>query len=167
MEGANGAGVSDRPAELLPFAWAPGWNSPQAWNKFQAEVGGAMRGGDSGKFVIISDTKPVTYFSTAPTAYKAGKDFRLVPLHHIFGSEEQSARCKPIAERTPAAYVAVNEEDAKRLGLNGKASVEIDGQKLTLPVKRTALASGVIGLPEGLSGVPFLSQPSGSLSKAS
>ena len=48
MEGYNGAGAEDRPPELLPFAWAPGWNSPQAWNKFQTEVGGALRGGDPG-----------------------------------------------------------------------------------------------------------------------
>src|SRR4030095_5383187 len=48
MEGYNGVGKEDRPPELLPFAWAPGWNSPQAWNKFQTEVGGALRGGDPG-----------------------------------------------------------------------------------------------------------------------
>ncbi|MEN1543568.1 NADH-quinone oxidoreductase subunit G, partial [Pseudomonas aeruginosa] len=29
----------------VPFAWAPGWNSPQAWNKFQDEVGGKLRFG--------------------------------------------------------------------------------------------------------------------------
>ncbi len=32
----------------VPFAWAPGWNSPQAWNKFQDEVGGKLRFGDPG-----------------------------------------------------------------------------------------------------------------------
>ena len=45
MEGINGAHASERPAALIPFAWSPGWNSPSAWNKFQAEVGGAMKGG--------------------------------------------------------------------------------------------------------------------------
>ena len=25
---------------LVPFAWSAGWNSPQAWNKFQDNVGG-------------------------------------------------------------------------------------------------------------------------------
>ncbi|MGB1582101.1 MAG: molybdopterin-dependent oxidoreductase, partial [Nevskiales bacterium] len=45
MEGYNGAG---RPAALTAYAWAPGWNSPQAWNKFQEEVAGALKGGDPG-----------------------------------------------------------------------------------------------------------------------
>ncbi|MDE5286115.1 MAG: hypothetical protein O4M80_05645, partial [Buchnera aphidicola] len=26
----------------IPFAWFPGWNSPQAWNKFQTEVGTSL-----------------------------------------------------------------------------------------------------------------------------
>src|SRR5690606_13026649 len=37
MEGYAGAA---EPRQQVPFAWSPGWNSPQAWNKFQDEVGG-------------------------------------------------------------------------------------------------------------------------------
>ena len=30
MEGYGGIGSQDRPAELTPYAWSPGWNSPSA-----------------------------------------------------------------------------------------------------------------------------------------
>uniref|UniRef100_UPI0035615FDF NADH-quinone oxidoreductase subunit NuoG n=1 Tax=Halomonas sp. TaxID=1486246 RepID=UPI0035615FDF len=45
MEGYSGF---DRPRKEVPFAWAPGWNSHQAWNKFTDEVGGHLRAGDPG-----------------------------------------------------------------------------------------------------------------------
>jgi NADH-quinone oxidoreductase subunit G len=153
MEGANGAMGIDRPAELLPFAWAPGWNSPQAWNKFQSEVGGALRGGDPGKFVLTADGRS-GYVGEAPASPspKAGA-LRALPLHHIFGSEEQSARCAPIQARTPQAYIALNAADADSAGLGNAARVTLGGQTLTLPVRRSALPAGVAGLPQGL--LPF------------
>ncbi|KYP97615.1 NADH dehydrogenase, partial [Sodalis-like endosymbiont of Proechinophthirus fluctus] len=36
MEGNN---APQAPRQQVAFAWAPGWNSPQAWNKFQDNVG--------------------------------------------------------------------------------------------------------------------------------
>ena len=41
-----------RPPRLIPRFWAPGWNSVQAVNKFQDEVGGPLRGGDPGRRLI-------------------------------------------------------------------------------------------------------------------
>lgn len=155
MEGANGAMAMDRPSELLPFAWAPGWNSPQAWNKFQAEVGGEMKGGDSGEPVITTDVKAApAYF--AATVAAPGEGLRLVALHHIFGSDEHSARAPVIAGRSPKPYVAVSAADAKRLGLGASATVKVGGETLSLPVQiSTALKAGSVGLPIGLIGVPF------------
>lgn len=164
MEGANGAMGVERPAELLPFAWAPGWNSPQAWNKFQTEIGGPMQGGDSGKFLFAGASRSGSYYTQVPAALVAGGELRLVPLQHIFGSEEQSARCAPIQSRTPSAYVAVSDADAARAGLNGSARVTVDGQTLTLPVKRCDLPAGVVGLPQGL--VPFFQGSRVKLEKA-
>ncbi|MDF0752956.1 hypothetical protein NLU14_22275, partial [Marinobacter sp. 71-i] len=51
MEGYSG---SVEPRQQVPFAWSPGWNSPQAWNKFQDEVGGHIRAGDPGTRLIES-----------------------------------------------------------------------------------------------------------------
>jgi len=38
MEGVNGK----QPGSLIPFVWAPGWNSTQSIHKFQSEAGGAL-----------------------------------------------------------------------------------------------------------------------------
>ena len=40
------------PPPLIPRFWAPGWNSIQALNKFQDEVGGPLSGGDPGERLI-------------------------------------------------------------------------------------------------------------------
>ncbi len=48
MEGYEG----DPPSPLISRYWAPGWNSVQALNKFQQEIGGPLRGGDPGKRLI-------------------------------------------------------------------------------------------------------------------
>jgi NADH-quinone oxidoreductase subunit G len=47
------------PAPLIPRYWSPGWNSVQALNKFQQEVGGPLRDrGDAGKRMIEPSTLP-------------------------------------------------------------------------------------------------------------
>lgn len=60
MEGYVG---NQTPSPLVPFAWSAGWNSPQAWNKFQDNVGGHLKGGDSGVRLFDRLAKrPKTYF---------------------------------------------------------------------------------------------------------
>ena len=44
MEGLN----RDQPGALLPWVWAPGWNSNQSVHKFQTETGGPLKGGTAG-----------------------------------------------------------------------------------------------------------------------
>ncbi|WP_420467441.1 NADH-quinone oxidoreductase subunit NuoG [Panacagrimonas sp.] len=157
MEGVNGAMGIDRPAELLPFAWAPGWNSPQAWNKFQAEVGGELKGGDAGEPVLVTDDQiQPQYF--APAAPSSGSGLRAVALHHIFGSEEQSGRADVLLKRAPQAYVALSVADIERLGIQLSARVEVDGTSVVLPVVvSSSLEAGSVGLPVGLRGVPYAS----------
>ena len=46
------------PAPLIPLFWAPGWNSVQAVNKFQEEIGGPLRGGDPGVRLIEPGAEP-------------------------------------------------------------------------------------------------------------
>jgi NADH-quinone oxidoreductase subunit G len=173
MEGLNSGtlGGGERPGALMPFAWSPGWNSPQAWNKFQDEVGGHLRGGDAGVrlFDPMSHAHdPRRYAPVAAPAPKA--QWRAVPLHHIFGSDELSARARPIATRIPAPYIALNPADADALGAadNSAIAVEVAGVKLRLPLQRKAeLARGVVGIPAGLPGIPFFTIGSAiALSKA-
>jgi NADH-quinone oxidoreductase subunit G len=156
MEGYNGAGAEDRPPELLPFAWAPGWNSPQAWNKFQTEVGGALKGGDPGVFLFEAKRQAMPrYF--AQTVAQRGDGLRLVPLYEHFGSEELSSLAEPIRVRGPASYVVLNRADAQRLGIdnNDITRVTIDGIALDLPASaRDDFPRGAVGLPVGLPGIP-------------
>ena len=152
MEGYQGTA---KPASLIAFAWAPHWNSPQAWNKFQDEVGGALRINPPSEHLIKSSGSGDyrAWSSPAPAEGPVA-----LPLHHIFGSDALSARAAPIASRMPAAYVALHPDDASRLGLAEGESVKIslDGTATTLPLRLDdSLMPGQVGLPRGLPDVPY------------
>src|SRR3712207_3202754 len=86
----------------------------------------------------------------------------MVPLYHIFGSEELSIISPGIAQRAPDPYVALNSADAGELGLqNGDfLRFTLDRQNYQLPVKLDkALSRGTAGLPKGLPGVPYAELP--------
>ncbi len=110
MEGLGG----EPPAALIPRFWAPGWNSEQAVNKFQIEVGGPLRGGDPGfRIAEPPAAEPAgrpaagtTARSRAGRRRRARDGFLLVPAHHVFGSEELSSLAAAIAQRAPRPYVA-------------------------------------------------------------
>jgi len=157
MEGYNGVGSLDRPSELLPYAWAPGWNSPQAWNKFQQEVGGNLRGGNPGKLLFAGGATRA-YFGDVPAAFApAGNAYRVLSLHLHFGGDELSSRAPPVRERALPAFVAIARADLAKTGANGHATVNIDGQSLRLPTRVSdTLPAGTIGLPAGFAGIPYL-----------
>jgi NADH-quinone oxidoreductase subunit G len=156
MEGYNGAGAKDRPPELLPFAWAPGWNSPQAWTKFQTEAGGALKGGDPGVHLFEAKKSALPrYF--APTTAHRGEAPRLVALFEHFGSEELTGLAEPIRARARASYVVLNRFDAQRLDIDhdGAVRVTIDGAAFELPaVVAEDFPRGAVGLPVGMPGIP-------------
>lgn len=152
MEGYAGP---NEPSPLIPFAWAPGWNSPQSWNKFQVEVGGHLRGGDSG-VRLIEGRADIAYFGKVPAAFAAGTDLRAVPLYHIYGSEELSSRAAPVQKLIPEGYVALAATDAARLGLADgmKAVVKVGDEKRELVVRiSNTLPAGIAGIPVGISGL--------------
>jgi NADH-quinone oxidoreductase subunit G len=156
MEGYEGM----PPSPLIARFWAPGWNSVQAVNKFQNEVGGPLRGGDPGRRLIEpAASGEVPYFCDVPEAFQPRRDELLVvPLHHIFGSEEFSVLSPGIAERAPEPYLALNPEDAGRHGIDeGKeAEIVISGRTYRLRgIIKRSLPRGVAGLPllAGLAGI--------------
>jgi len=158
-------GVSEQPpSALIPFFWSPGWNSIQAVNKFQQEIAGPLRGGDPGVRLIepISDGRP-NFWDEAPAAFEGKEDQRLlVPLYHIFGSDELSHWAPAVAELTPKAYVALNADDAARLGLkeNDEIQIALDGSSQRLALKiRPEMPAGTAGLPMGLPGLPYWNLP--------
>ena len=155
MEGYSGA---EEPRKEIPFAWSPGWNSPQAWNKFQDKVGGHLRSGDPGVRLFQSGQGSLEWSSNIPAASTApGEGLCAVPLYHLFGSEENSARAEPIQKRAPEPYVAINDGEAARLGViaGQTLNLEVNGARLQLPAKiDSSLASGLAGLPVGMTGLP-------------
>jgi NADH-quinone oxidoreductase subunit G len=157
MEGYEGP----PPPALLSHIWAPGWNSVQSLNKFQAEVGGPLRGGDPGVRLIDPDSeKKPEYRDRVPEAFSPREgEWRVVPLHHIFGSEELSVRSPGVAERAPEPYLALNPEDAARLGGDGEGarlSADLGGVSRTLAVRIVpGLPRGTVGVPVGLPGLPW------------
>jgi NADH-quinone oxidoreductase subunit G len=54
MEGYEG----QPPAPLISRYWSPGWNSVQALNKYQEDIGGHLKGGDTGIRLIEPRTLP-------------------------------------------------------------------------------------------------------------
>ena len=155
MEGYSG---SAEPRQQVPFAWSPGWNSPQAWNKFQDEVGGHLRAGDPGTRLIESRGDALGWFANVPRAFNpAPGTWQAVPFFHLFGSEENSSKAAPVQERIPAAYVALAKSEADRLGVNDGAllSLNVAGTTLRLPLRiNEELGAGLVGLPAGIAGIP-------------
>ncbi|WP_426214814.1 NADH-quinone oxidoreductase subunit NuoG [Pseudomonas sp. DWRC2-2] len=155
MEGYSG---SVEPRQQVPFAWSPGWNSPQAWNKFQDEVGGHIRAGDPGTRLIESTGDSLNWFSAVPRPFNPAQGtWQVVPFFHLFGSEENSSKAAPVQERIPAAYVALAKSEADRLGVNDGAllSLNVAGQTLRLPLRiNDELGAGLVALPKGFAGIP-------------
>jgi NADH-quinone oxidoreductase subunit G len=134
------------PSALLPFFWTPGWNSIQAVNKFQAEIGGPLRQGDPGVRIIERDGTGFSFFEQLPPAFERREDeWLVVPLYHIFGSEELSRSAPAVAELSPQPYVALNPEGAARFG----KEVELFGRRLPVKVA-TDLPKGLAGVPAGV-----------------
>jgi NADH-quinone oxidoreductase subunit G len=160
MEGY--AGVP--PPALTPFFWSPGWNSVQAINKYQVEVGGALHGGNPGKRLFEPAVEPTAAAPQPippPFVPKEG-EWLVLPLYHIFGSDPLSAQSPAIKERVPQPYIALNDPDAANAGILAGHYVEVllNGQKQRLPVKlNMGLAPGTAGLPKGLAATAGLQFP--------
>jgi NADH-quinone oxidoreductase subunit G len=154
MEGYSG---SREAFQQIPFAWAPGWNSPSAWNKFQDEVGGHLRAGDPGTRLFDSAQAGLEGFNSAiPHSYAANEKLKVVAYWKLFGSDELSQRSDVIQQRMAESVLYLSEDDATRLQLTDGCAVsfEWDGQNFKLPLKISHhLAEGLVGLPLGVT--PF------------
>lgn len=59
----------------------------------------------------------------------------VVPLHHVFGSDELSVLAPGVAQLAPRPYLALSRQDAQRLQVNegGQAEIVIGGETRRLP----------------------------------
>ncbi|WP_440893194.1 NADH-quinone oxidoreductase subunit NuoG [Aeromonas dhakensis] len=154
MEGYAGA---RQPLQQVPFAWAPGWNSPSAWNKFQDEVGGNLRAGDPGRRLLEAGEDSLGWFDTVPAPFSAKEALQVVSYDQLFGGEELSARSPVIQARMSEPVLVLNPADANRLALSAGSQVAFSWGghhwRLTLRLSEH-LTAGLVGLPLGVNGLP-------------
>ena len=150
MEGYVG---NQTDSALIPFAWAPGWNSPQSWNKFQDEVGGHLKGGDAGVRLFDRLPKRAARAYVAPAAEQvAVGQYRILPVFNLFSSGEMSSRIAVFKDRQAPAAFRLTEDDARSLNVKAgqMLSVTVGTENVVLPVQIVEyLPVGVIGYPVG------------------
>ena len=153
---------------MIPFASAAGWNSPQAWNKYQDKVGGSLRNGDPGVRLFDRLERLATRQYVAPEATSATTtdmqqgQAKLVPVYNLYASSMMASRSPVVAEQLPVAAWRVGIDDAKAWGLaaGDYLAIEIDKQQITLPVELVGyLAEGCIGYPVGQVSIIHPSMP--------
>ncbi len=148
MEGYQG-----KDSALTPRFWAPGWNSVQSVLKFQTEVNGPLVGGPAGKRLIEADPgAAVPYYRDDGEAGAHDTGLVLLPLHHVFGSEELSMHAPGIATRASEPYLVVSEDRAQSLGVAEGEMVAVRGEdwELALPVRPVhGIAGDVVGVSPG------------------
>ncbi len=151
------------PSSLIPRFWSPGWNSVQSVNKFQAEVGGQLTGGDPGVRLIEPSAGGFSFFTEIPAAFgKRDGELLVVPLYHIYGSEELSVLSPGVTGRSPKPFVALNPADAKARDIadGDGTEVSVGGTAFRLAAAcMESIPEGTAGFPAGIPGADFISHP--------
>ncbi|WP_299188433.1 NADH-quinone oxidoreductase subunit NuoG [uncultured Psychrobacter sp.] len=165
MEGYSG---KQTPSSMIPFAHAPGWNSPQAWNKYQDKVGGHLKNGDPGvRLFDIFERLPTRQYIAPETGSITTTDIakgqaKLVPVYNIYASSMMASRSPIVAEQLPVAAWRIGVDDAKNwnIATGDYLAIEINKQQITLPVQLVGyLAEGCIGYPVGQVNIIHPSMP--------
>ena len=157
MEGSSGT----QPGALLPFVWAPGWNSNQSLHKYQTEAGGPLAGGTAGVRLIEPDPEMNTgHASIIPRAFQPQSgQWTLLPLYRIFGSEETSALAPAVNELVPQPYISVNSRTATGLRVSAGDPITIESESEThtlIACIDDSIPEGCAGYAVGLPGAPWL-----------
>ncbi|MEN6670891.1 NADH-quinone oxidoreductase subunit NuoG [Psychrobacter sp. B38] len=165
MEGYSG---KETPSSMIPFANAAGWNSPQAWNKYQDKVGGHLKNGDPGVRLFdqlerLASRQYVAPEATASTTTNLQQgQAKLVPIYNIYASSMMASRSPIVAEQLPVATWRLGIDDAKdwNIAAGDYLAIEVDKQQIVLPVQLVSyLAEGCIGYPVGQVSIIHPSMP--------
>ncbi|MGE5343429.1 MAG: NADH-quinone oxidoreductase subunit NuoG [Candidatus Omnitrophota bacterium] len=153
MEGAD-AHEGNIPAGLIPRYWWPEWNSVQALNKFQQEVGGPLEHFHPGiQLLPLEPSLAVEYWEYIAPLFTPEEDrWMFLPMHHIFGSEPLSRLSPPIATLIEVPYVGMNQPTMDTLGVReGEwVSAALGGEIARFRVKSIpSLPEGTVGIPVG------------------
>jgi len=160
MEGYKGR----PPANLIPYYWFPGWNSPQAVNKYLDKPNGSVEDGDPGVSILENKTAILNqYIINNPSLFKAAAgELYLLPVYLVFGSEELSAHGQAISNRIPSPFVLMNEKDAARWKVNANDffNLVVGGSTVKVQIRTdNAIPDGVAGLTVLLPGMDHLDLP--------
>lgn len=134
MEGSH----NTVPPPLQPQVWAPRWNSNQALNKFQEEVGGPLRDELIGPCLIEPGKGEGSPASGAiPPAFQPrAAEWLALPRYEIFGSEELSASAPALSTRVPPMSIAMHPADAARMewAAGDRLQLALQQQRIPLPL---------------------------------
>jgi NADH-quinone oxidoreductase subunit G len=98
-----------------------------------------------------------------PAAFRPEPDeWLLIPIFHIFGSEELSRHAQGISQLVPRPYVALHPVEASLLGVKADEQIKVvvEGVQLELAVVlRPDMPRGVAGLFAGISSIEGIALP--------
>lgn len=156
MEGYYG----EMPGALMPYFWAPSWNSGNSLNKFQEEVGGPMRGGNSGVRLFDGAKAAPGYHTDVPEHFAARDgEMLVVPLGQLFGSEELSAHAASAATRILPPALGLPPQQAARFA-DGFATLSMAGVSHRVRVVADAvLPPGIASFPAHAAPFPSFASP--------
>ena len=164
----EGYSSEQTPSSMIPFANAAGWNSPQAWNKYQDKVGGSLKNGDPGirlfdrleRLALRQYVAPETN-ATSTTDIEQGHA-KLVPIYNIYASSMMASRSPIVAKQLPVATWRIGADDAGHwnVATGDYLEISIDNKQLVLPIQVVSyLAEGCIGYPVGQVAIIHPSMP--------
>ena len=151
MEGHSG----DRPGELIPFVWAPGWNSNHSVHKLQTGSERELKGGRS---VVKIESKNLIQSKPQIKSMTQNNDqdhFIAVAMYKIFGTGELSSQSPGITELCQLESIELTKEAADKLGVSNGDGVTANGVNgaVDLEVKiNDSLISNCAGIVQGTSG---------------
>ncbi len=158
MEGLN----RSQPATLLPWVWAPGWNSNQSVHKFQTHAGGPLKGGNAGVRLLQQGAKgdrvaqhgrSLSGAGPVPAAPFGSHQWQLVPRPRIFGSDELTALSPALAELVVPAVIELCGADAAALGAVSGDGIEVGDGLATLELRvNQTMTAGCAGYSAGFTG---------------
>jgi NADH-quinone oxidoreductase subunit G len=152
------------PSSLVPFYWAPGWNSIQAMYYYLDEPNGSMKGGDPGiRLIEPGEGNKRSYFKTDPQIFEYKKDeWLIVPVYQIFGSDELSSSGPAVAQRIQEPFLYLNQKDADIFSIKDGEWIQLGvrGSKLRIKARiENSIRQGMAGLSVNLPGMQFIDLP--------
>ncbi len=155
MEGYRGP----VPSPLTPQFWTPGWNSIQALNKYQDEIGGPLRDSMPGlRLIEPVATQAPFWFTDIPRCFQpVSRQWLLLPLPVVFGSDELSNRSPAIVERMSEPFISLHPSDGVGLHLEDGVTIQLTLQETSYHLAVHLDPSTPPGTA-GLSSVPQLGE---------